>query len=154
MYPRNGRWDLGISVVIFFIMTPVPFTRTLCVLAACTFVRRFIWKAFPYLPEWTNILREITQPICVRVWFPLFLPQISCRERLLRLGMKIYKPCSCRHQDPARKYGKLCVGGWAQGLCLEQGVGDLGRRQMQAACPLCVGPGLEDPALSSGLLTS
>lgn len=29
--------------------------------------------------------------------FPLFLPQISCRERLLRLRMKIYKPCSCRH---------------------------------------------------------
>lgn len=73
IYPRNGRWDLGISVVLFFVVIPVPFTRLLCVLAACTFVvRRVTWKAgaflhsFPYLPEWSSISPEITQQICIR----------------------------------------------------------------------------------------
>lgn len=74
-------------------MTPVPFTQTLCVLAACTFVRRFTWKAGAFMHSHTyqsgqTFYRRSHSKSVSEFSFPLFLSQISCRERLLRLRIE------------------------------------------------------------------
>lgn len=78
--------------------------------------------------------------------FLLFLPQISCRERLLRLRMKIYKPCSCRYwpteaSGPSQKVWEALCWGMGTGLVLSllnpvpgTGCGGLGQ-EAGAGCP-------------------
>lgn len=112
---------------MFFVVTPVPLTHTLCVLATCTFVKSFAREAGAFIDSHTYqsgraFYLGSHSKFVSEFSLPLFLTQISCRKRPLRLKMKTYKPCSCRHEPreetgPSQKVWEAFCWGMGRGLC-------------------------------------
>lgn len=128
IYLGNGHWDLGISAVVVFVVIPVPpHTHLVC---ACRVYccETFTWMAGDFIHSHTyqsgQAFYLISHSKSVSEFtFPLFLPQISCRERLLRLTMRTYKPCSWRHWPieavgPSQKVWEALCWGMGRGLVL------------------------------------
>lgn len=130
MYPRNGRWDLGISVVIFFIMTPVPFTRTLCVLAACTFVRRFTRVDKHFTGDHTaSLYQSLVSPLSATDFM---------QGETLKVRNEDIQALFLQASGPSQKVWEALCWGMGTGLVPGTGCGGLGQ-EAGAGClsPLC-----------------
>lgn len=153
-----GPWDLS-SHILYYDSCALH-TNPVC--AGCMYFCKIHWRQeLSCIPIPTRVVEHFAGDHTANLYQSLVspsVPQISCRERLLRLRMKIYKPCSCRHwpteaSGPSHKVWEALCWGMGTGLVPGTGCGGLGQEAGAGCCSFC-DTGLEDPAVYSGPLTS